>query len=80
VKRNYKLIVDLFKDEVYLKLYHVVNDPQEFENLAFEPDFRKLIVELLADLHGHMIETGDLISLPDGIYEQFIDARSAYKN
>jgi choline-sulfatase len=80
VKQDYKLIVDLFKDEVYLELYHVVNDPQELENLAFEPDSAKLILELLADLRGHMIETGDLISLPEGIYEQFIDARSAYKN
>jgi arylsulfatase A-like enzyme len=80
VKQEYKLIVDLFKDEVYLELYHVVNDPQELENLAFEPNSAKLILDLLADLRGHMIETGDLISLPEGIYEQFIDARSAYKN
>ena len=66
-----KLIVDLFKDEVYFELYDVVADPQERRNLAF--DRQADVRSLTASLIEWMAETGDLISLPPKAYDRFLD-------
>lgn len=63
---KYKLIVDLFKDEYYLELYNVMDDPQEKENLVFSSDnLDPMIGEMLSGLEAHMRTTGDLVSLPN---------------
>jgi arylsulfatase A-like enzyme len=74
VKQEYKLIVDFFKDEVYLELYDVLKDPQEMKNLAAEPGNKERVLVLLQELRQHMQETDDLIVISDGVYEQFQEA------
>lgn len=64
VRGKYKLIVDLFKDEVYYELYDVLEDPQEKENLLFQPCHDDIARELESMLSLHMKVTGDLIGLP----------------
>lgn len=59
VKDGYKLIVDLFKDETYLELYHVEEDRQEKKNLVFEGGHDERIQEMLKLLREHMKRTGD---------------------
>ncbi|MCY9660143.1 sulfatase-like hydrolase/transferase [Paenibacillus chondroitinus] len=63
VKGKYKLIVDLFKDETFLELYDVVNDPQETTNLAVSGDHAHEMSELVAMLKEHMERTGDHLAL-----------------
>lgn len=66
IQGAYKLIVDMFKDEYYLELYHVVEDPQEQKNLIFTTDvFDPMVIQMLSKLEAHMMTTGDLISLPE---------------
>ena len=59
VKDGYKLIVDLFKDETFLELYHLENDPEETENLIFDPGYDALALDLIRRLSTHMSETCD---------------------
>ncbi|MFS0724794.1 sulfatase-like hydrolase/transferase [Paenibacillus sp. 1P07SE] len=72
VNESYKLIVDLFKDELYLELYAVGEDPQEKRNLIFDPDMEQEAERLLTALRAHMRSTGDLLSLPDDAYSAFV--------
>jgi arylsulfatase A-like enzyme len=72
IKGNYKLIVDMFKNETFLELYDVVNDSQELKNLAFNLEYRQLIESSIRDLKGHMQRTKDLIKLEDNVYEAFL--------
>jgi arylsulfatase A-like enzyme len=48
VKGQYKLIVDLFKDETFMELYDVVTDPQETTNLALNNEYADELQQLLA--------------------------------
>jgi arylsulfatase A-like enzyme len=80
IEGEYKLIVDLFKDEIYLELYDVIHDPQETNNLAFEPQYESKVRGLLNTLDEHMRGTKDRIELPGQAYEKFIADRTAYKN
>jgi arylsulfatase A-like enzyme len=80
IEDEFKLIVDLFKDEIYLELYDVIHDPQEKNNLAFEPQYESKVRGLLNTLDAHMRETNDRIELPGQVYEKFIADRTAYKN
>ncbi len=59
VKGNYKLIVDMFKDETFVELYNVIKDPQEKENLAFDKNFTTTINDLMNELTVYMRTTGD---------------------
>ncbi|WP_317890094.1 sulfatase family protein [Paenibacillus sabuli] len=68
-----KLIVDWFKDEIFLELYDLSNDPMEQENLIFEVGRRELAARLLVDLTAHMERTGDLLRLPTNLYDSFIN-------
>ncbi len=68
---DYKLIVDLFKDEAYYELYNTVHDAQETENLAFDSSYDPLAEEMAGMLARHMEETGDLISWKPVSMRQF---------
>ncbi|HHV96677.1 MAG TPA: sulfatase-like hydrolase/transferase [Clostridiaceae bacterium] len=76
ISEGYKLIVDMFKDETYLELYNVINDPQERENLAFEDKYEDKINNMLISLRRHMAETGDMLSIAPDIYKEFINKYS----
>ena len=65
VSGRHKLIVDLFKDEIFLELYDTVADPEETMNLAVDPVHDRRVTELLGALGGHMRSTGDLLPVPD---------------
>ena len=72
VKNNYKLIVDIFKNEIFLELYDVVNDPLETRNLAFLEDHYSTTRELLNLLKNEMARTGDRINLPEDLQGSFL--------
>lgn len=72
VKDGYKLIVDIFKDEIFIELYDVMNDPQEKANLVFKKERKARIADMLKELQDHMKRTGDHLTLPDNLYDQFL--------
>lgn len=72
VEGNYKLIMDTFKEEVFLELYDVVKDPQEMENLAVKPAYAALTKKMIARIKDYMAATNDLLKFPDNVYESFI--------
>lgn len=72
IRNGHKLIVDAFKDEVFLELYHVAEDPQETANLAFQPQHEPTVLELLAILKDHMKQTNDRLVVPENAYDQFL--------
>lgn len=78
VQGQFKLIVDMFKDEVYYELYDVLSDPQEQENLLFTVGHDKIIESLFAMLDQHMKETGDLIRLQPFNADEFRKAYVAF--
>lgn len=80
VSRGSKLIVDFFKDEIFIEYYDLTHDPQEMNNLAFEPEIRKVVEQKLQLLRTHMQETGDRLSLPTQVYEHFIATYSEFKD
>lgn len=67
-----KLIVDLFKDELFLELYDVVEDRQEQHNLVFEAANEAEVQSMLASLRTHMTDTGDMLDIPADAYPSFI--------
>ncbi len=76
---EYKLIVDIFKDEVHYELYDITRDVQETTNLLFVQDAPLVIAEhLLAQLAQHMQSTGDLIILPEISLQEFMDAHAPF--
>ncbi len=80
VQGSHKLIVDMFKDELFLELYDLANDPQEMRNLAFEPEHRARVESLLSAVRGYMKDTGDLLApLPDDTYETFLKHYERFK-
>ncbi|MBT97698.1 MAG: arylsulfatase [Dehalococcoidia bacterium] len=74
---SHKLIVDLFKDEVYFELYDVLTDPQEKYNLAFTQQDR--VRELSDLLREWMRDTGDLVSYVADDYDHFLDAYQTFQ-
>lgn len=70
-----KLIVDIFKDEVFFELYDLKNDPQETHNLAFEAE--DTVHEWSWILQSHMIASGDRLSFRDNDYARFLKHYSA---
>lgn len=69
---KYKLIADIFKDEVYYELYDVCKDPQETNNLLFEAKIPEIACGMLERLMVHMERTGDMIRLPSTDLHQFV--------
>jgi arylsulfatase A-like enzyme len=78
LRGEYKLIVDMFKDELFLELYEVAADPQEQDNLAFGESHRDQVEDMLSSLRRHMEDTQDLLSLPADAYEQFIGMYASF--
>lgn len=75
LRNEYKLIVDIFKDEVFFELYNVINDVQETHNLAWQhPD---LVENLWRSLQQEMQAGGDHLSLPTNAYQLFLQERNA---
>src|SRR5690606_9985180 len=71
VKEGYKLIADIFGDEIFLELYHITEDHQEKMNLAFQRESERRVRELLTCLRAHMEQTYDHLSIPENVYAQF---------
>lgn len=69
--KRHKLIVDLFKDEMFLELYNLDSDPIESNNLAFDESSSELIEKMYRVLDKHMKDTHDLISLPELNLDEF---------
>ncbi|MBA8880992.1 sulfatase family protein [Phyllobacterium myrsinacearum] len=70
VRGTQKLIVDIFKDEIFFELYDLADDPQEQHNLVREhPD---LAASLFSALITHMRKTGDHLVLTDQQLGRFI--------
>lgn len=70
-----KLIVDIFKDEIFFELYRLEDDPEEYQNrITTEPG---LAHNLLALLAAHMQATGDHLSLSQTDLDHFIASRGA---
>lgn len=72
IQGDNKLIVDFFKDEVFIELYNKAADPQEMNNLAFEIAYKDVVESLLDDLRTHMVETKDSLTLNKSIYSEFV--------
>ncbi|MBB5286403.1 arylsulfatase A-like enzyme [Rhabdobacter roseus] len=79
IENGYKLVVDRFKNEQYMELYHLAEDPQEMTNLAFEPQYRDRVLALLGQLEKHMTATGDRLSLSPADYTKFLDDYKEYR-
>lgn len=77
IRNKYKLILDLFKDEMFIELYDLENDRIESKNLAFDEEYDEEIIDMYASLSKHMKETSDLITLPILDLPSF---RSAYSD
>ncbi|UQZ83801.1 Arylsulfatase [Paenibacillus konkukensis] len=70
---DHKLIADIFKDEIFIELYDLKQDPQEMNNLAFRSDEHGGRIEsLLGSLRDYMRSTNDLLDLPENVYERFL--------
>ena len=76
VKDDYKLIVDMFKDEIYFELYNVTSDPQELKNLAFEE--KDKTEELFSLIRKYMEDTNDLVRISENAYETFLENYSKF--
>ncbi|MEF3308499.1 sulfatase-like hydrolase/transferase [Paenibacillus sp. GYB004] len=73
IEGDYKLIVDLFKDEIFIELYDLARDSSEMTNLAFHSDEHGGRIErMLGDLRRHMMSTNDLLELPEEMYDRFL--------
>lgn len=75
VRGPYKLIADIFKDEVFFELYDRIADPQETRNLLFEEPVSEIARDMLKSLLAHMAETRDQIVLPQSDLDQFVEMR-----
>lgn len=79
INGNYKLIMDSFKDEVFLELYDVINDPGETRNLAVKPEYGPLTKKMIIQIKSYMRDTKDILRFPDKVYETFIAKYSVQK-
>ncbi|SFQ38251.1 sulfatase family protein [Parafilimonas terrae] len=72
VEGDYKLIIDTFKDEVFIELYNLSTDPLEKNNLAVNIKYEAIVNQLIEKVKKHMSDTNDLLKLPDNIYQNFV--------
>jgi arylsulfatase A-like enzyme len=72
VKENFKLIVDMFKDENHLELYDVTNDSEETKNLIFDKNYEVKANELIKELAQQMKSSNDRIALPADLRGDFL--------
>lgn len=61
---NYKLIVDFFKDEIFLEVYDLDRDRLETDNLVFYEKYDEVAERLIGILAEHMREINDSLVLP----------------
>ena len=80
LNKEYKLIVDMFKDEIFFELYNIYDDPQEKNNLAFENEYRSTVRSMLTQLRVHMAVTEDLLQIPPDAYGIFLDLYSQFRS
>lgn len=73
VRDRYKLIADIFKDEVYFELYDTIDDPQETQNLLFTEAISDTTRDMLNRLLAHMASTHDEIALPQTDLDRFVE-------
>ncbi len=73
IKNQYKLFVDFFKDEAYVELYDLNKDPEEKQNLLFDKAYAAKADELIAELNGYMVKTGDRVVLPGNLRKSFLE-------
>ena len=78
VKGQHKLIVDIFKDEIFFELYDLVADPQEKYNLAFKE--RERVENLSRPLTSWMRDTKDLVNFGPDAYDSFLDAYGPFQD
>ena len=71
ISGDYKLVTDVFKDEVFYELYDVKNDRMETENLMFTAEGSKKAGELYEMMRHHMEDIGDFLVLPEPDFEEF---------
>jgi len=77
IRGPHKLIVDLFKDEIYFELHHVDEDPQEKYNRAFDqPDIVRPMFDTLTNM---MQDMNDLITIPSDAYDVFLSDYTRYR-
>ena len=77
IQGSHKLIVDLFKDEIFFELYDILNDPQEKYNLAFKQQDR--VRDLSKLLEDWMKETKDLVRYAPEDYDRFLEAYETFQ-
>ena len=77
IRNNYKLILDIFKDEMFVELYDLEKDRVESNNLAFYEEYDEVIINMYASLLKHMKDTSDLITLPE---LDLVSFRNAYSD
>ena len=51
------------------ELYDIVSDPAQKNNLAYDPEYREVKQELMAELYSELARTNDEIFLPAGTHE-----------
>ena len=65
VDNQYKLIIDMFKDEIFVELYDRAADPLESQNLAFDSTYWPTAAAYIEKIRTFMANTGDRLQLPD---------------
>ncbi|GKX31445.1 choline-sulfatase [Vallitalea longa] len=73
IMENYKLIIDIFKDEVFLELYDLGEDVGEQNNLIFEKKYRSIIINMVDRIREHMKNTEDMLEVSANVYEDFLE-------
>jgi choline-sulfatase len=77
INKNFKLVVDMFKDEAYVELYDLSKDPQEKNNLLFDKSYAGVADGLIEELRNYMKNSGDRLTLPQNLRSHFL---KEYKN
>lgn len=80
VSGNYKLIADIFKDEIYYELYDLEKDVQEMDNLMFQEEYDGRACAMAEALARHMKDTGDLLTLPELRPKEFREKYEEFSN
>ncbi len=70
-----KLILDVFQKEMFFELYDVASDPQEMNNLLFEPGYEDVGARMFSILLEHMRSTGDALECGAEDYDVFLQKR-----
>lgn len=73
VDGDLKLIVDTFREEVFLELYDLKKDPEETRNLALNPENEHLLEGLMVKLKAVMSRTGDRVRLEENVVKRFLE-------